>query len=139
MSRVWKIFARLPSEEEDTEDYAAECYQRGVIAVGWSEVGHLNQFESREDLNPKLIELHREWFLGPVKPHRLGSWASSLWHFKESVQKGDLVLCPDRKSRDVYLGRVLSERVFYDRSPLKGKCKFAHRRERYLLFCPDTA
>ena len=33
-SMIWTIFARLPSKGKKSEDYALECYQAGVIAVG---------------------------------------------------------------------------------------------------------
>src|SRR5437016_1832730 len=33
---VWKIFARLSYKDEDSGDYARECYAHRVIAVGQS-------------------------------------------------------------------------------------------------------
>jgi hypothetical protein len=78
MNRIWKIFARLPSDSEASEDYAAECYQAGMIAVGWNGVGNLNQFDSRESLKGKLLNTHRKWIQGKSK--RLDSWAGSLWN-----------------------------------------------------------
>jgi uncharacterized protein DUF3883 len=127
MRQIWKIFSRMPSDAENSEDYAAECYQSGVIALGWNGVGDLNQLVSRDAVKRKLKETHRGWIRG--KPRRAASWAGSLWHFKDSVQKDDIVVCPDRQSGRVYIGRVLSKRVFYDDSLLKGKCDFAHRRK----------
>jgi len=127
MRQFWKIFARLPSDSEDPEDYAAECYKSGVIAVGWNGVGNLNQFDSREALKPRLEETHRTWIRGKTK--RADSWAGSLWNFKDSVQKDDIVLCPDKQADRVYVGRVLSKHVSYVKRPSKGRCPFAHRRE----------
>jgi hypothetical protein len=57
---IWKIFARLPSDRKDTEDYAAPCYRRGVIAVGWSDLGDLNQFESLDALKNALAK-NKHW------------------------------------------------------------------------------
>src|SRR5664280_1585816 len=107
---IWKIFARLP---KGSEDYAAECYRSGVIAVGFSEVGDLNKFASREELKAKCAKLYRKQSIGQI--------AGVLWNFRSSVKDGDMVICPDRKSGRFYLGRILSTKVFYDRSPLVGQ------------------
>jgi hypothetical protein len=127
MRKIWKIFSRLPSKSENPEDYAAGCYQSGVIAVGWNGVGHLNQFVTRGALKNKLAETERKWIQG--KPGRLGSWAGSLWNFKTAVKKGHFVMCPDKNNDRVYIGRVLSKHDFYDETPSKDGCDFAHRRK----------
>ena len=124
--QVWQIFVRLPSNSENPEDYAAECYKYGVIAVGWSEVGDLNQIDSRETLKRELKKTQRQWVRG--KPRRVASWAGSLWSFKESVKKGHFVLCPDKQAGRVYVGRVLSKHVSYNKHPM-GNCDFVHRRK----------
>jgi len=115
---IWKIFARLP---KGSEDYAAECYRSGVIAVGFDEVGDLNKFASREELKAKCAKLYRKQSIGQI--------AGVLWNFRSSVKDGDMVICPDRQSGRFYRGRILSKKVFYDRSPLGGKCWFTHRRK----------
>ena len=126
--QVWKIFARLPADSENPEEYADECYKSGKIAIGWNEVGDLNQFDSREALKPELEKIHREWFRGKPKSQRIASWASCLWCFKDLVKNGHLVLCPDKQADRVYAGRVLSKVVSYDKRPM-GRCNFAHRRK----------
>jgi len=126
MRSIWKIFARIPSDQINSIDYAAECYRNGVIAVGWSELGDLQRFESREALKGVLKKVWQKNVRG--KPQRLAQWAGSLWRFKQEVKPRDLVLCPDRNSGRIYIGKVLSKRVFYSKSTLEG-CEFAHRRK----------
>lgn len=128
-TKIWKIFARLGATEKNSEDYARECYQGGVIAVGWNEVGDLNKIRSKEELKRRLVTDSYWSSVTKRRPRRVDQWAASLWKFKESVHKGHIVLCPDRSSRLVYAGRVLSEKPHFDRASLGGKCDFAHRRK----------
>jgi hypothetical protein len=128
--QVWKIYARQSSNSKNPEDYADECYKSRKIAIGWSDVGDLNRFDSCDALKPTLEKLHRTWFpRKTVSKSRVGAWAGCLWRFKDSVKKGHYVLCPDKQEADrVYVGRVLSKQVSYDESPM-GRCEFAHRRK----------
>lgn len=127
MRTIWKIFARQPRARQDSQDYACEYYRAGVIAVGWSKLGDLNKFASREGLKGELAKIYREETRG--RPNRLAQWAGSLWKFRTSVKAGHIVACPDRESGRLYVGRVLSRRVFHDKSMLGGGCDFAHRRK----------
>jgi hypothetical protein len=121
---IWKIFARQPTGMEGSEEYAAECYTSGVIAVGWNDVGDLNKFASREKLKAACVK-----FWSDESNRSIGQTAGVLWNFRSSVMEGDMVICPDRESGRFYIGRILSKKAFYDCSPLGGKCRFAHRRK----------
>jgi hypothetical protein len=126
-SVLWKIYARESFDTEDSQEFARECYQAGVIAVGWSEIGDLNAILTRE----RLFELLRKkWGHETEKGERaVAQWQGALWAFRTDVSAGDFVVCPDRNSGQYYVGRILSERVYYDRSLLGGTCGFAHRRK----------
>ncbi len=120
----WKIFARQPKTWQDSEDYARECYRAGVIAVGWNGVGDLNKIGSFEELKQKLTKL----WPGDARSHP--QWAGALWSFRNAVKPGHTVICPDRNSGRYYVGKVISSKVFYDKSALGGsRCRFAHRRK----------
>jgi hypothetical protein len=121
---LWKIYAREASGIEDSEEYAAECYSSGVIAVGWSEIGDLNKIASRPELKKRIAQ--QGWSKGK---NVIAQWAGALWRFRTEVKKGDMVICPDRDSNRFYVGRILSEKAFFDLTPLGGKCHFAHRRK----------
>lgn len=131
MRHIWKIYAREPDDSGNPVDYAKDCYQCGVIAVGWNSTGSLDKFNSREELKSQLSITHKKSIRGKKK--RLDSWVGSLWNFKKSVQPSDIVICPDKKSGLFYIGRVPSDfeeaRYYYDASPLHDRCEFAHRRK----------
>lgn len=127
MTALWKIFARLPSKQEDAEDYARECYRGGVIAVGWSELGDLNRISSQAELHRLLA---KGWWKHAEKGDRtIAQWAGSLWSFRDDIKPGDYVLCPDRESGRYYVGRMKSARAYHEKVTLGGRCDFAHRRE----------
>jgi hypothetical protein len=127
MGNIWKIYARQSSDYwQNPEEYARECVQAGVIAVGWSEVGDLNHFGSWDQLCTRLDDL---W--GDEAAHgrrSISQWAGALWRFRTSVARNDYVICPDMASDRFHVGIVLSSRVFHDRTSLGGRCRFAHRR-----------
>jgi hypothetical protein len=128
---IWKIFARRPSNQQASEDYARECHSAGVIAVGWNQIGDLNNIRSRNELKHALRQRWRK------DPRTISQWAGALWNFRNSVNWGDIVICPDRDSGLYYIGRIVSRRVFHDPSPLGGRCSFAHRRRvRWLRIMP---
>lgn len=71
---LWKIYAREPHDEEESQEFARECYQAGVIAVGWSAIGDLNAITTRE----KLFDLlWKKWGYEEEKGKKLLSngWA----------------------------------------------------------------
>src|SRR5689334_25341725 len=123
---IWKIFARLPSKRKDSKDYARECFQAGVIAVGWSEVGDLNSIPSLDELRLLLRQRCGDQAENGAKT--IGQWAGALWSFRKKVKPGHYVICPDSDSGRYYVGIIRSEHVYYDKSILGGKLKFAHRR-----------
>jgi hypothetical protein len=124
---LWKIYARESFDTEDSQEFARECYQAGVIAVGWSEIGNLNAIPTRE----KLFDLlWKKWGHEAEKGDRaVAQWQGALWAFRTDVNYDDFVVCPDRNSDQYYVGRILSNRAYYDKSSLGGTCHFAHRRK----------
>lgn len=123
----WKIYARYPFDADESQEFARECYQAGVIAVGWSEIGCLNDIPTREIL---FNLLWKKWGRNAEKGKRaVAQWVGALWAFSAEVRAGDYIVCPDRISGQYYVGRILSKRVYYDKSLLGGTCSFAHRRK----------
>jgi hypothetical protein len=105
---------------EDSEDYAAECFRAGVIAIGWGRAGDLTRFSSKDELSLKLARVY------DGNPRELAQWTSMLWEFRTTLSKDDIVFCPDRDSKRVYVGKITGKYV-HDKSPLGG-CPFPHRR-----------
>lgn len=60
-----------------------ECYEKGIMLLGWGELGDLKAFESKADMKEKLVELY-----GP------GSYINSAhatWQFAYDMKPGDVV------------------------------------------------
>jgi hypothetical protein len=123
---IWKVFTRLPSKRDDAEDYANECYRKGVIAIGWNEVGNLNKVPSMEVLRKRMV--HHFGDTAENGARTVGQWAGILWTFRNQVKPGHYVICPDSDSKRYYVGIVRSGKTFFDETPIGGKCNFAHRR-----------
>ena len=124
---LWKIYARESFDTEDSQEFARECYQDGVIAVGWNDLGNLNAIPTREKL---FDSLWKKWGNKTGKGEKaVAQWTGALWAFRTDVSAGDYVVCPDRNSGQYYVGQILSKRVYYDKSLLGGTCHFAHRRK----------
>jgi hypothetical protein len=126
MHNYWKIYSRKPSWVENPDDFAEICLRKGVIAVGWSHTGDLNKFSSRDEIVNKLAKDYH-WRISRHKKE-LSAYVSSLWHFKLDVQEGDIVLCPSKGSKSVYVGKIISD-LYYDSSKMEKKCDFGHRRK----------
>ena len=126
MRTYWKIYSRRPYWVERPDDFAEICHDNGVIAVGWSHIGDLNKFNSRDQIEKELAK-DSHWRISQHK-RQLASYVSSLWHFKLDVQKGDIVLLPSKNSRNVYVGKVISD-LYFDKSKMERECDFSHRRK----------
>src|SRR5262249_43488838 len=118
---LWKIYARY---REIGEDYAKDCYQAGIIAVGWGEIGSLERVKD-EDLRQRLID---EYGYSIAKA---GAVAGNLRRFYRDVrEKRDYVICSDKRAHRFYIGRVDGP-YFFSRRKFGGNkdCSFEHRRK----------
>jgi restriction system protein len=97
MSRVWVV--RL-GEGGEIVDW---CREKGVIAIGWPEVGDLSAFENYEDLRKKVYETYRTSYrsLGSA-----GVSAGMLWSFVHDISQEDIVLSPKKETRELFVGKV---------------------------------
>ena len=80
---------------------------RGFIAIGWSRMGDLGRFESKEAL---VAELRKQY-----PGERAGWYASSggtLWRFSREIQAGDGVVTYDRTRRVYAVGKLRGDYRF---------------------------
>jgi len=85
-----------------------EFYDEGIMAIGWKELSDLRDFNSREEIRQKLIEIH---------DGRSGFQNDSLCchEFANIIKVGDIVIA--KKGRKSYLGYgVVASDYFYDDS-----------------------
>jgi hypothetical protein len=120
---LWKIYSR---ESDGGSEFARECFQNGVIALGWSALGDLNTIKSWDELWKKVEKRWRYEAEGGAKS--IAQWVGAIWSFRTDVGKGHYVICPDKHSKQYYVGVIRSSRAYYDSTPL-GMCEFAHRRD----------
>jgi hypothetical protein len=134
---IWKIYARESGDKEDSQEFARECFQAGVIAVGWNPIGDLHALDTPHKLREVLAKKCGHWARNGAKS--ISQWAGSLWAFRSEVKPGDYVVCPDRDSDQYYVGVVRSSRAYHDTSLIGGTCHFAHRRKvKWLRVLPRT-
>lgn len=101
-SWIYETFgdAGKPESEEKLDDgsrrfwtYAAgpggehweEFYDGSIMAIGWDDIGDLNQYDSKEAVRKKLVELY-----GGDSDQKNN--AHACWQFARDVRKGDVIL-----------------------------------------------
>lgn len=81
--------------------------EKGVVALGWADIGDISQLKSREEITAKIQEIWPDWKLRAAQVS-----AAQLYRFKNQVQIGDGVVTYD-PSRRVYLtGKIKGDYVF---------------------------
>lgn len=75
-----------------------EFYSEGVVGIGWSRIGSVEQFDARDDLRAALIEAFPNEGSGT---HRDSSLA--LWQFCHEMKPGDIIYA--KKGRKEVIGR----------------------------------
>ena len=86
-----------------------ECIEKGIMLIGWGEIGDLTQFSSKSEMKTAMQEAY-----GDNKPYRNAALAT--WQFACEMKPGDIVFA--KKGRDTVIGRgvVESGYVFDDSS-----------------------
>jgi restriction system protein len=90
---------------------ADRCRERGVIAIGFEEVGELTPSESYEGLRNRVYERRRDQYDNVAGA---GVVASMLWYFLHDMAPGDIVLSPKRETRELLVGIITGP---YTRNP----------------------
>lgn len=76
---------------------ADECREKGVVAIGWGDLGDVNQYKDKKVIISALKKSWPEWKSGKIQ-----SSASQLIRFRDEFSIGDRVITYD-SSRRVYL------------------------------------
>lgn len=84
-----------------------EFYTDGIMALGWDDLGDLNQYQSKKDINNKLVEVYG----GNInKPHD----SAANFDFKNTINIGDHIIVKRGRSVLLGYGEVQSEYFFDD-------------------------
>lgn len=83
-----------------------DFYKGGVMAIGWSDIGDLSAYATREDMRKAMVDA---W--GNEKSYKISSLAT--WQFANEIQQGDIIFV--KRGRDTVIGRgVVTSDYLYD-------------------------
>lgn len=82
-----------------------ECYEKGIMAIGWDAIGDLNEYSSKTKMKQAMKDL-----IDPSKAYT--NAAHATWQFVHEMKPGDIVFA--KKGMHLIIGRgvVESEYVF---------------------------
>ena len=73
--------------EDSRESY---CHDKGVISLGWSDVGDLSDVSSYGEVKNRLLSIYE----GTDKVKAIQNYATQLWMFINTIELGDYILMP---------------------------------------------
>jgi len=85
-----------------------EFYQQSVMGIGWSEIGDLTQYASKDDMKAAMKEK-----IDPSRSYKFAAHAT--WQFVHDMKPGDIVFVKKGKHHLVGRGVVTSD-YFFDSS-----------------------
>ena len=85
-----------------------DCQQNGIMSIGWEDMGDLNRFQNREQLNGTYEEVY-------AVENGSTSATLCLWEFSKIIRPGDIVYI--KQGRNKVLGRgIVQSGYIYDGS-----------------------
>jgi len=106
---VWVVRAGRDSE------IIEEVENRGVVAIGWTEMGDLSDLQARADFKARYEDAYPD----DTSAARIGLQSGQVYRFAREIEVGDTVLTPDSPAREVLIGEVVGE-YEYDPSLING-------------------
>ena len=91
-----------------TGDADALFLKKNCVAIGWHEVGDLSQLTAdREAFKQRVAETYPG-----KKPGVIPNYAGQLFRFAHRIAKGDLVVYPSKRDRQVHIGRIEGDYLY---------------------------
>lgn len=117
-TNYWIISLGLNSANFD------EYYTEGIVAIGWEEMGDLNQYSTRKKIAEKFRKINSD-----NKSHKNDSLA--LWQFFEEIQVGDIVYVKRGLNKVIGRGIIMSAYFYAEKSdqPNRRKINWTHKGE----------
>lgn len=78
--------------------------ERGLVAIGWEDMGDVSKLSTREEVKQRYREIHSE-----QKKSRVATSAGQIYRFAHEIQKGDIVLTYNKSSREYLIGEITSD------------------------------
>lgn len=79
----------------------------GFICIGWTTIGDLSQFPTREKMKTAMSKAFPTW-----KPGKINSSYGQVFRFAHEMKIGDPVVFPIKQSREIAIGRIKSDYRF---------------------------
>ena len=79
-----------------------ECCEKGIMAIGWDEIGDLQQYASKTEMKQAMKE-----HIDPEKPYTMAAHAT--WQFAHEMKPGDIVFAKKGRSTVIGRGVVMSD------------------------------
>lgn len=73
-----------------------ECYTKGIMAIGWDEIGDLSQYASKTEMKKAMKEN-----IDPERSYMMAAHAT--WQFANEMKPGDIVFA--KRGRSTVIGR----------------------------------
>lgn len=104
-----------------------DFYARGVMGVGWSKLGNIEKYASKEDIRKNLRTLYSS-------KYSQKNSALALWQFSREIKPGDVVFA--KRGRSVIIGRGIVEGDYQfdengDSYPNIRRVRWTNRGERH--------
>lgn len=93
-----------------------EFYQEGIMGLGWDNLGDLNQYHTKKDIEQKLQEL------GDTQKSKRND-ATANYDFKESIKVGDIIIVKKGIRKLLGYGEVSSDYYYDENRDNFQKCR----------------
>jgi restriction system protein len=106
MSATWGIHNEHP---------ALDLIGNGMVTIGWENVGDLTPFgANREAIKRRVAQTYPE-----AKPGAIPIWAGVLFRFAFEMQRGDIVIWPNKQDSTLNFGRIDGDYRYEINAPLQ--------------------
>lgn len=105
-ARVWVVRGGRHGDND------AWLLEHGLVAIDYSEFPDLSGVQSRDEMVQLATRL-----IPNQKENALRNWAAQLWAFSSRMQQGDLVILPQKSTRQLHVGRVAGDYQYVDEGP----------------------
>jgi len=99
--RLWGIHAGRKGEAE------ALFEEHNVIALGWPEMGDLNQLTTRDEVKGRYEHVYPG-----RKPMSVAVNTGQLYRFAHEMEIGDVIVWPLKRAPEIWLGQITDEYVY---------------------------
>ncbi|HKX45919.1 MAG TPA: restriction endonuclease [Planctomycetota bacterium] len=109
--RLWVVHIGLDDQ------VAVRAANEGFIAIGWTRMGDLSPYSTREAMRARMEEVYPDW-----KPKSVSASYGQVFRFAHEMEIGDWVVLPVKPTREIAVGRIAGPyRFAWDDTDLAAK------------------